>query len=995
MRALYVVQSGAVALYTLLAAVAVSTSGVNSGFVNPDVVYRPKFRYWLPDASVSADVVQEDIARIAEAGGGGIELLPFYLYGLPTAQGMNATPPSDWNVYGFGTPAFNDLFQAALNGSKESKVRMDFAVGANQGQGVPAVPGTPGLAVQLLLGSTSVHAGQRYSSTVPPPAELSSVLQSGLTFMHPLEDFGTPNLTAVIAYQVLNDSSSGGSKIVALDPLSFVDLSAKVKDGLLDWTAPLGNSTWRVFSFWVKHTNQRSCTGGRDATTVIGNGSWTVDHFDAIGARLITDFWDQHILSDEQTLTFLQDVGQYGTVSSFVLHKNATDDFVAWEDSMEMLSSLYWTPSLLSRFEQDRGYSALSCLPALFKPQNNWNAIVPSYNEMYTLGDQKDSACNADYRRTLNAGYQDYIAHFSQWANRIGIQYSSQPAYNLPLEMLGDISLSDAPECESLGFSDNVDAYRQFSGPAHISNRNVISNEMGAVNKPAYMLTIPELLYSIKRAWSGGVNMVVLHGYTYSGNYPNTTWPGYTTFGYRFTEMWNQIQPAWTHMKDYLDYISRNQFVLQQGRPQIDLALYLYETPWSAVDLLHSNNITAAGYTHDYVAPDNLVPPQVTVRAKVLAPDGPSYKALIFASPKFNISTFNLIREDVAARVVEFARKGLPVVFVGGLPQVTSNTQAGQIVKDGWRKIRNLPSVQFISSLADLPGALSKAGVTPNVLPSCTTGTLRVVKRSRPEDEVDYVFLYNDQIVSTSCQISIQDHGARTPHLLNAWTREKKMIGSFERRSALITVSLQFAPNETSILSLEKSGSSDPTDLTVLASSRTSSRYGIANLTRWDLSIEDFHAPRRRSQVQTAITSHNFSNIALRPWSAISPALVNVGGIGRYSTSFTVPNVPHIQGKLSLGPIIHTARVYIGGRRLPPIDPVNPVIDISSYISPSQTYKIIVEVTTPLFNRIKTDANQTKIAGSTAGELQPLYASTPYQEYGLMGPVVLTWSIST
>ncbi|KAH2533325.1 hypothetical protein KXW97_008448, partial [Aspergillus fumigatus] len=338
MRALYVVQSGAVALYALLAGIKVSASGVDPGFANPDVVYRPKFRYWLPDASVPADVVQQDIARIAEAGGGGIEFLPFYLYGLPTAQSMNATPPTDWNVYGFGTPAFNDLFRAALNASKESKVRMDFAIGANQGQGVPAVPGTPGLAVQLLLGNTSVRAGERYSSTVPPPAELSSVLQSGLTFMHPLEDFGTPNLTAVIAYQVRNVSSSGDSKIVDLDPLSFVDLSAKVKDGLLDWTPPLGNSTWRIFSFWVKHTNQRSCTGGLNPTTVIGNGSWVVDHFDAMGARLITDFWDHHILSDEQTLTFLQEVGQY-----------------AWEDSIEMLSSLYWTPSLLTRFEQDRG----------------------------------------------------------------------------------------------------------------------------------------------------------------------------------------------------------------------------------------------------------------------------------------------------------------------------------------------------------------------------------------------------------------------------------------------------------------------------------------------------------------------------------------------------------------------------------------------------------------------------------------------------------------
>ncbi|KAH1482942.1 hypothetical protein KXX06_004933, partial [Aspergillus fumigatus] len=273
----------------------------------------------------------------------------------------------------------------------------------------------------------------------------------------------------------------------------------------------------------------------------------------------------------------------------------------------------------------------------------------------------KDSACSADYRRTLNAGYQDYMTHFSQWTHRIGIQYSHQPAYNLPLEMLGDIPLPDAPECESLGFGDNVDAYRQFSGPAHLSNRNVVSNEMGAVFKPAYMLTIPELLYSIKRAWSGGVNMVVLHGYTYSGNYPNTTWPGYTAFNFEVSEMWNQFQPAWIHMKDYLDYISRNQYVLQQGRPQVDLALYLYETPWSAVDLLHSNNITAAGYTYDYVAPDNLVSPQATVRAKVLAPDGPNYKALVFASPEYNISTFNLVREDVAARVVKFAQKGLPV----------------------------------------------------------------------------------------------------------------------------------------------------------------------------------------------------------------------------------------------------------------------------------------------------------------------------------------------
>ncbi|RHZ46629.1 uncharacterized protein CDV56_104215 [Aspergillus thermomutatus] len=346
----------------------------------------------------------------------------------------------------------------------------------------------------------------------------------------------------------------------------------------------------------------------------------------------------------------------------------------------------------------------------------------------------------------------------------------------------------------------------------------------------------------------------------------------------------------------------RTLYVTQSGAIALYALLAAVTVSASGVD---------SGYTHDYVAPDNLVDPQVTVQAKVLAPDGPRYKALVFASSTFNTSTFNLVRKDVAARVVEFAQKGLPVVLVGSLPQVTSNAQAGQIVEDGWHKIRNLPSVQFVSSLADLTGALTKAGITADVSPDCTTGTLRVVKRSDPRGKADYVFLYNDQNVSTTCKVNIQNNGARTPHLLNAWTGERKMVDSFKRRSAAIAVSLQFAPNETTILSLENSGNSDAGNSSIVASSSTSSRYSIANLTRWDLSIEDFHAPSDRSLVQTAVTLHNFSNITLRPWSAISPALTNVGGIGRYSNEPHCTECPSHTGQaITRADYSHCSRLY-------------------------------------------------------------------------------------
>lgn len=102
--------------------------------------------------------------------------------------------------------------------------------------------------------------------------------------------------------------------VFIIDEDSYIDLTANVSaDGQLKWTPPTdgGNSTWKLFSYWQRHTNQRSCRGGLNATTVIGNGSWTVDHFSAAGAAKVTDFWDQQILSDEETAQLVADVAKY------------------------------------------------------------------------------------------------------------------------------------------------------------------------------------------------------------------------------------------------------------------------------------------------------------------------------------------------------------------------------------------------------------------------------------------------------------------------------------------------------------------------------------------------------------------------------------------------------------------------------------------------------------------------------------------------------------
>jgi hypothetical protein len=99
--------------------------------------------------------------------------------------------------------------------------------------------------------------------------------------------------------------------IYIVEEESVVDLTNAVAAGNISFTPPT-NGSWRIFSFWEGYTNQRSCAGGINATNVIANGSWTVDHFSSTGAQVITDFLDNEILMYPGVKSLLQEVGEYG-----------------------------------------------------------------------------------------------------------------------------------------------------------------------------------------------------------------------------------------------------------------------------------------------------------------------------------------------------------------------------------------------------------------------------------------------------------------------------------------------------------------------------------------------------------------------------------------------------------------------------------------------------------------------------------------------------------
>ncbi|PSN71528.1 hypothetical protein BS50DRAFT_486722 [Corynespora cassiicola Philippines] len=942
-------------------------------FRDPKSVYRPKFRYWMPDASISSENVARDIREAKAIGAGGLEFLPFYTYGMGDEtyrrfDGLGNYPEPDfpdWNIYGFGTPSFVSLFKESLEAAKESGILMDFALGANQGQGVPAVPGTAGLSIQLLMGNTTIHPGESVSALVPEPQQPSDVILSGLQFMHPLKHYFAPNLTAVVAYElVMAGNSSAGSKSIYLNEKSFLDLTELVKEDLhIHWSPPNSSNTWKLFSFWESYTNQRSCDGGPNATNFLGNGSWTVDHFSKTGASRITDFWDEYLLSDGQISRLLRSVGKY-----------------AWEDSMEQLAALPWTPGLLDRFQASYGYELKPHLPLLFSQTNIWGSIAPPYAEAYYFNTSTTTVPEAyqlDFRKVLNDGYQDYISHFQKWTKSIGVEYSTQPAYNLPLQMSADIPLVDAPEAESLGFQQSIDQYRQFCGPAHLFNKSVISTELGAVRIGAYVLTIPELLQQTKRSFAGGFTMNVLHGFPTFTKYPNTTWPGYTPFFYEFTEMWNQVQPAWRHIRDSLDYIGRNQWALQQGTPKVDLAFYLFASPWKQEVQYNSSNLADLGFTYEYIGPDNIA----SDHARVL--DGglgaPGYRALIFNNQ-------TIISTKAAGALINITSSGIPLIFVGSIPAQAFPTSdqdtLGAIMED---VLRN-SNVHRVESIEEIPALLTELKIRPRVALDCSFDNVYSVYRSA--SDADYVFFFNDQSEDTECAATISISGV-TPYILNAWTgSESRPIASHMDNSTL-SMPIILKGNETLLVALRSPSQQFNYELESTQQFVTIDTDPL-NLTTWDLTIEDWHSAADRFAVETEVTNHTLHGIPLLPWKQLNASLESVSGIGHYTTSFSVPSVSSnktVVALLELPLIQHTARVFLDDNWLGPIDPVNPILTLKN-LEAGDIYNLRIEVTTTLLNRIKADAKYIRMAGTIPDDI---YEAKAYADYGLVGQVTLEW----
>jgi hypothetical protein len=285
--------------------------------------------------------------------------------------------------------------------------------------------------------------------------------------------------------------------------------------------------------------------------------------------------------------------------------------YAVFSDSLEVYQS-DWTGDLPDQFRRRRGYDLIPYLPALVED----------------IGD-RTAAIRHDWGLTLTElANENYLARVEAWADRHGTLFRSQ-TYGIPPVNLSSNALVDLPEGEGWqwrGFT----ATRWASSASHLYGRPVTSSETWTwLHSPVFRATPLDMKAEADLHFLQGINQLVGHGWPYSP--PSAGALGWTFYA---AAALNRHNPWWLVMPDVTKYLQRVSYLLRQGKPVTDVALYLpthdayagfapgHDSVNQAMDALLGPNtigqILKAGYNLDFIDDAAIAKLGIAYRALVL-----------------------------------------------------------------------------------------------------------------------------------------------------------------------------------------------------------------------------------------------------------------------------------------------------------------------------------------------------------------------------------------
>lgn len=294
----------------------------------------------------------------------------------------------------------------------------------------------------------------------------------------------------------------------------------------------------------------------------------------AIGAEgFVLDHLDRAALD-----TYVQKVGDR-LMQAF----GSERPYAVFGDSLEVYNQ-DWTGDFLEEFKRRRGYELKPYLPAL----------------VTNMGPQT-AAIRHDWGQTMTELLNErFFAPLHEWTRRnhtlLRFQAYGVPAATISSSAYVDLSEGEGPQWKVLRAS------RWASSANHLYGRPVTSSETWTwLHSPVFRATPLDMKAEADLHFLIGINQLIGHGWPYTP--PGVEYPGWRFYA---AAVLDEKNPWWIVMPDIALYMQRMSFLLRQGQPANDVALYLpNHDAWASL---------SAGHTHMIETLRELIGPDVIGR---------------------------------------------------------------------------------------------------------------------------------------------------------------------------------------------------------------------------------------------------------------------------------------------------------------------------------------------------------------------------------------------
>jgi hypothetical protein len=315
-------------------------------------------------------------------------------------------------------------------------------------------------------------------------------------------------------------------------------------------------------------------------------------------------------------------------------------------DSLEVFEA-NWTGDLLSEFQKRRGYDLKPLLPLL------------------EFDSDRAMDVRRDYGRTLTEIFEDrFLVPMHDWAAKNHVLFRMQN-YGMPPASISSYRNVDLPEGEGFPWR-KLTSTRWAASAAHLLGKPVVSSETWTwLHSPAFRATPLDLKAEADLHFLMGINQLVGHGWPYSP--PQAGTPGWTFYA---AGALNDKNPWWPVMADLSRYLQRLSYLLRQGKPVVDVALYApTEDVYATLKPVSTNYINLFERTGELIG-QRVIPAILDAGANLdVIDDGTLREA---AKQNYNVVVLagaHYVPDATKIWLQEFRRKGGALIAVDQTPE--------------------------------------------------------------------------------------------------------------------------------------------------------------------------------------------------------------------------------------------------------------------------------------------------------------------------------------